>query len=228
MDTSILEREAINWDTSRDFPPLQADLAREVKEHLGYRNLSTEVHRAKRRELVRRKMEELDIRPFTSQSVEAYKHAGTMAPSWTSSTIPVLIEALVGISVFGLLGGLGTMFVTSFLQNATLSFYASCSVAGSCFVLISSCFFDREIVVERKWILYDLKKYTEPIPEFALHTALELKKVDPKLKFLVCALEERRVVIDPFLVMRVYDGKDFHDYSLEVWNEPTFHGEREA
>ena len=69
----------------------------------------------------------------------------------------------------------------------------------------------------------DIKKYASPIPEFALETALAVKKEIPSATILIDEYRDRHYVsCDPFLVVRI--GENF--YYLEVWNETKFKGKR--
>lgn len=69
---------------------------------------------------------------------------------------------------------------------------------------------------------YDLT-YTSAIPEFALHTAVQVKKALPECEIFIDELVIGRVP-EPFLVVKYGDTMEW----LEVWDEPTFKGQREA
>lgn len=77
------------------------------------------------------------------------------------------------------------------------------------------------------WEDCPIEEYTRPIPEFALQTAMDLKKLLPGATFQIDELVEDKNVGDPFLVM-TYPGDDGDEYLyyMEVWNEPGFSGER--
>ncbi len=68
------------------------------------------------------------------------------------------------------------------------------------------------------WNIIPIEYYKKPIPEFALYSAVELKKLCPKAQFFV----EELYVDDPFLVVN-YGG---NLYWIEVWNEPDFNQKR--
>ena len=67
------------------------------------------------------------------------------------------------------------------------------------------------------WENVDLNRYREPIPEFVLNKAIQIKKRLPSVKFYVQTLEGQP---DPFLLAKVGDE---HAY-IEVWEEPKFEG----
>lgn len=73
------------------------------------------------------------------------------------------------------------------------------------------------------WKIVPLHNYADPIPEFVLSRAVELKEKLPAAEFYVEFPErEERVLPDPFLVM-IYKGSS---YFIEVWDEPKFEGRR--
>lgn len=81
---------------------------------------------------------------------------------------------------------------------------------------------------EQKPLLQHVKgAYTQPVPEFALQTACDLKEKLPHLEFFVEELvrktERTRKPMDPFLVVRDSSGTNYY---LEVWNEPGYKHER--
>jgi hypothetical protein len=71
-----------------------------------------------------------------------------------------------------------------------------------------------------EWSEVALAKYGEPVPEYVLNKAIEIKEKCPPATFLVDSLvvrEERRT-LDPFLIVR----QDDETYYVEVWDEPKF------
>lgn len=71
------------------------------------------------------------------------------------------------------------------------------------------------------WEGHDLATYTDPIPEFVLAKAIQIKKACPDVKFFVEVLQGSP---DPFLVAQIgkYDDEDYA--YIEVWEEPKFEG----
>lgn len=223
MSATILEREPFTCNVTADRNELLADdLADEAFQVLGY---ATKQAKARRLQSLQKTLEELDIRPFTQESVEKYKKSTEVPPNRLAAT---LVNFSAGIGLVAAIVCLPILVVSAVTFNASLSFYLALIVliGGGC--LIASAAIGDHFVVERMWMTYDLAHYTEPVPEFALQTAIDIKKRHPEVNFYVCSLEENRMVLDPFLVMRVPDGTWYKDYYLEVWNEPKFTGEREA
>lgn len=71
------------------------------------------------------------------------------------------------------------------------------------------------------WEGHSLEQYGDPIPEFVLSKAIQIKKACPEVKFYVETLQGNP---DPFLVAQLGDdyGKDYA--YIEVWEEPKFEG----
>ena len=68
------------------------------------------------------------------------------------------------------------------------------------------------------WTSVELTKYHDPIPEFVLAKAIQIKKEFPEAEFFIQSLEGDP---DPFLLVK--DGYNDHAY-IEVWAEPKFEG----
>ena len=66
------------------------------------------------------------------------------------------------------------------------------------------------------WDSVSIKEYDEPIPEFVLAKAIELKKRLPEVKLYIEYFGEK----DPFLIATYGEEK----YYIEVWDEPKFEG----
>lgn len=224
MSESILEREPFVCDAivADQADQLAGDLADEAFQVLGY---ATAEAKARRQQALQKTLAELDVRPFTSASVETYKRSCEVPPNRLATT---LVNFAAGIGLVAAIVCLPILVVSAVTLNSSLSFYLALVVlAGGGCLIVSAAIGDR-YVTERTWMMYDLAHYTEPVPEFALQTALDIKKRHPEVSFYICSLEENRMVLDPFLVMRIPDGGWHRDYYLEVWNEPRFSGEREA
>ena len=231
MDTSILERKSLvpqlpdepQGRAGHDLQPLQ--LAEEAQELLGYDCLLEQLTRPERRRKLWQKLQELDVMPFTEESVEAYKEDAVAIPfalwRWIADRV-IAVSLVVGTA--GILGCL-----TAWLGVFPLvSLYSFLALVGGFAAAIVTSIVRAANTPWRFWLTTDIKYYREPIPEFALHTAVELKKIDPSAKFSICSLHEELNSIDPFLVMQLHDDDGQHDYYLEVWNEPGFTGQREA
>ncbi len=70
-----------------------------------------------------------------------------------------------------------------------------------------------------------IKEYKEPVPEFVLHKAIQIKKAMPDCGVMIEWLDESP---DPFLVIQTAMPNLYstptEKYYVEVWNEPKFEG----
>lgn len=82
-----------------------------------------------------------------------------------------------------------------------------------------------------EWDIANLKYYPEPIPEFALERAIQVKRVIIAAQlappdFYVAQLKRESVRHpDPFMLFSVAQSGD-KQYYLDVWDEPKFEGRR--
>lgn len=226
MDTTLLQREAIVPDHDQiEEELLLGGLGREARDSLGYSRLFEEETRVLERRALRQTLANMDVLPFTPHSVQAYKESCvTTANRWVARI------AVTGVALAAFLA-IGAVPVLVF---ATLAGYASMAFSAAVIFVVSVAagivcgFVESRCSVDRKWAMHELSAYAEPIPEFVLQTAVDIKRAHPDAEFCICALEEDRVVADPFLVLRIPDGDVEHEYYLEVWNESRFDGCRAA
>jgi len=86
------------------------------------------------------------------------------------------------------------------------------------------------------WVTCEIQDYIQPIPEFVLNKAIQIRKTIPEVRIFVEFLNES---LDPFLKVEVGEVKHcdwdkemkyspaFHaseSYYIEVWEEPKFEG----
>lgn len=80
------------------------------------------------------------------------------------------------------------------------------------------------------WRLKNLREYKQPVPEFVLSKAVEIKKELPEAEFYIDQL-----AVDPFLIVSLVPLVDFNynksrgldpemSAYIEVWDEPKFEG----
>lgn len=69
------------------------------------------------------------------------------------------------------------------------------------------------------WNMTPIDKFKQPIPDFVLNKAIQIKKALPACEILVESLERSA---DPFLVVRLKDGWRYEGYYVEVWDESSF------
>ncbi len=73
------------------------------------------------------------------------------------------------------------------------------------------------------WFTTPINEYDQPIPEFAIDTALRIKQAIPEATFSIEHFVHRRTE-DPFLSFRVPGVQ--RRFVVEVWDEPDFTAER--
>ncbi len=224
MSITLLQREKPVLDdfTSEDL--LGDELDTQAKS-VGYHRLYEERQKVRNRHSLLQTLTRLDTLPFTDGSVERYKAASEVQPDMrvVMSTIAVFF-----ISLLLSLGALPVLVVSALFGFATVAFYSAIVFLANVAALFLSCYVILRIDNEKTWKLHPLSEYGEPVPEFALQTAVDIKKEFPDAEFYVCALEVNRVIDDPFLVLRTRFGDEERDYYLEVWNESQFEGERQV
>lgn len=74
---------------------------------------------------------------------------------------------------------------------------------------------------ELEWTRTPISKYAEPIPDYVLNKAIQIKRALPDVEIIVEALQQNP---DPFLIVRVKDGYRYEGYYVEVWDERSFVG----
>ena len=75
------------------------------------------------------------------------------------------------------------------------------------------------------WEKLTIDKYREPIPEFVLNKAIQVKREMPDVRIYIEHLTEHP---DPFLIVatkhETYECLDGESFYIEVWEEPKFEG----
>lgn len=74
------------------------------------------------------------------------------------------------------------------------------------------------------WDKTEIAKYKQPIPEFVINKAIQIKKAMPEVRIYVQHLSEHP---DPFLIVATkHETYDFdgEEHYVEVWAEPKFEG----
>jgi hypothetical protein len=74
------------------------------------------------------------------------------------------------------------------------------------------------------WWTSPIEEYDEPIPEFAIDTALKIKAAIPEAEFSVEYYVRRQRTVDPFLSFKVPGVQ--RRFVVEVWDELEFEAER--
>lgn len=225
----MLERQAVEVEKNELFG--FEELGKKASELLGYDVLQKAAESKKGFAQV---LLELDIKPFSSEKVMIYKKHQLKANSnflsrhetfffvMAERILPVIILLSVA-STFILFGA----SAISYFGWVSWGFSWLWSMISG---MLCAAFFalvvltDYIIVVTANWQRVALSYYKEPVPEFALQTAVDIAGRTDEVEFFVDRLVINKRTLDPFLVARC--KKDTTDYYLEVWNEPGFKQER--
>ena len=194
-------------------------LADEASELLHYQNAKQSLAHAG--QSLRKAMKELDIRPFTIESIKKYK-----SKQLWKANIRVYKAAAVGF---------GAAILGAAIMSATIAYgVAAWGVPGVVLAIIGTigglaCILSNDPpkgLERRSWQREWLSGTSVAVPEFALQTAIDIKKRVPGVLFAVEHLAEVRnpIQADPFLVA-IFNGEAFY---LEVWNEPGYKQQREV
>lgn len=170
-------------------------------------------------------LRELNIDPFTAESVKAYQEdaieAARRDPKW-KWIIQNVCMAICGISAIVVVASIVWLGITlCFFSNASLPGLVLC--ASFLVVMVSGV---TAAMLERgfEWQFIRIENYNSPIPEFALQTAMDVKEHCSDVTIYVQELQESKDKIDPFLVLVSPDNKHYY---VEVWNEPKFKSYRQ-
>jgi hypothetical protein len=187
------------------------EMANEAAKELGYHNLERHAHRSERDRDLRNTLKKLGIEPFETGGVHTYmdrerKKALGVTPMQAAIYTLLVVSALLwlllllcGSSAWGVLG---IAVVPALIAGGTRA----------------DSFYGRNI----SWQPMLIQHYKEPIPEFALATALKIRRADPDILIEVVGLT---ITKDPFLAV---SKEGTERYYLEVWQEPKFSAKREV
>jgi hypothetical protein len=183
-------------------------LYRDAAAYLDYDPARVIINEPVDREDLQVAMSVLGIRPFTTASVKEHKAARALPGDhkWKGGVL-VFLGLLIAAAGFYS----ETMEVGTTVSHWLLFFLATALIGVGILVAI----------VRMSWKMTPLRDYRQPVPEFALQTAIDLAKKCPTAQFFIDEIET-----DPFLVVKTRSGRTV--YYLESWNEPGFKKEREA
>ena len=215
--TSVLERVEI---VEKEDLFEEKELANQAADVLGYNLLKTSIKQGFSSSKLRKTLKELDIRPFSIESVRKYKDSALRKAnnrhnrliSVMKVGLPLLISGVLAMMIIAGLKDAHVLVPSLAIAFCAVWFLFSVAVTGIpySFLLMSE---ERMLVWEKDLI----KDYNRPIPEFALQTALDIKEKLPEASFYIEELRTPKK-IDPFLIVEY--GKEV--FYLEVWNEPGF------
>lgn len=163
-------------------------------------------------------LQKLAIAPFTPQSVARYKAAkvsrarasfadGMFGFAWMFSVIAAGC-GLAGIPIWTAGGPVVPLVIC-----------AGMSIASAFAIGVAWAF--KDVRSGNVWQRVKIKDYRQPVPEFALQTAVDVARACPDV---VISIDELQESADPFLVASIGEAH----YYLEVWNEKDFKQERVA
>jgi hypothetical protein len=83
-------------------------------------------------------------------------------------------------------------------------------------------------IKEASWVEDTFYSHKKPIPDYAIQTAIDIKKLCPEANLrLECLRIDQKPSPDPFLVWELPGAlKGREVLYLEVWEEPSFRGKR--
>ena len=223
--------------------PGDQEVFAEASRLLGYNPSLKDVETAKEQAVavmrsneIRQALVTLDDPPFTAESVAKYKKV--MAKRLTTRPwkewvyLPCCGLVVIGLIVtaFTNLMGLVDVGDRAFASWSMLTVV----VAGIVALLLGTKFEQNDLVIivtRACWNVIPIAAYKRPIPDFAAQTANDLKRRFNDVCFEIEELEivrNKTVILnlkDPFLVIVLPDRSRYY---LEVWNEPSFKGQRMA
>lgn len=203
-----------------------ADFAAQTQADLGYRGLSSRVALETGRLRLHRALQQIDIDPLNEGAVTTHKNAFQWGKYW--SLYPSAAEWLTDIGAAGVF--YACLMASGLAAVLSLVAWTEGNVPGALpyllLVALGLSIFHPLFCTRRGrgwlWSRVELERYYEPVPAFALQTALRLKQIVPDVKLYVESFEKQQRTSDPFLVARL-DGAEVY---LEVWDEPQFEFEQ--
>jgi hypothetical protein len=201
---------------------IQTEFIRQVEETLDY-DLGRHLDINKDKNLFEAFLIEKDIRPFTQDSVDKYKAfvIKSLNPNWYVRWCSEIPDRA---SFFGSVGC--AIALAAIIMSLCFNWYAVPVCFLSAIVFSMSAFTLYQGIRSHnidyyQWHRQPLHDYTGIVPDFALQTALDIKRKFKGVRFYVEFVGHS--IPDPFLVC--YNNKNYY---LEVWNEPKFKQERIA
>jgi len=207
---AVLERMSIEDNTMAQF---WGDLPEKAANALGYEALQKRKQHVDLMSL----LDKMKIRPFTDRSVERYKEKVVRETNPRLWRRQRFVEVMAIISVIACFFCGGPAILGWFISwKVGLPFAAGLATFATIFGILGSDQFS--YMRPGSWQITPLKGYMKPVPEFALHCAVQIKEQLPEAEFSIHEFVQEKGFLDPFLVVS-YKGE--HHY-IAVWDEPTF------
>ncbi len=194
---------------------LELELAEEAARLLGYSRLKRTVAAENEIRELSQVLEELDIRPFSRDSVRRYKAEVPDAaelkdvPEFFKRHRKLACLLLWLIALWAILSAIG-IAVGWFLSWKL----GVASVLSILVIFTKGCKFDdRLAALFQKWERLPLAEYQEEVPLYVLQKAVEIKRRLPAAEFYI----EQRAE-DPFLIVTCGEREEY----IEAWREPRF------
>ncbi|MCK9458240.1 MAG: hypothetical protein M0R80_01135 [Proteobacteria bacterium] len=219
------------------------DLAKAADELLGYGRMKKKIEAQLADSPARRlivALNALDVRPFTQESVQAYKEArisNVERPPEYKTTFKMLHfldncmgSTLLATIAYWIVAGITAAICNRFgVSLPVWAIVVGCVLGGSflCallpYLIIYNFIAPEQLVA--KWVRYSLDQYKNDMPEFALQTAVDIKKRCPEANFIVeeFDVKKRPKIQDPFLIVFTPSGQEYY---IEVWGEKEFSKKR--
>ena len=237
---TLLQRTPITLPPVNSSPFNELDdceeLAVEAEKRLGYnallwhlKNNRETAQKTEQGKELKEALIKLQIEPFSESTVAIYKEkmARQIAPG--AVVLERLDNAVIICFLFGLLISMvslvtGAAFSIFWTPQNWMWYTFAVSLLITMISFIASYLTGNKAVFG-EWVKVPLHQYKLLVPEFALQTALDIKKEYSDVKLYVEELRLEKVKLDPFLVAEDPEG---NQYYLEVWNEPGFKQKREC
>jgi hypothetical protein len=215
----LLEKEQTKTDIVDDVDDTDLDLYKEASQILHYHVPFVEVTSKDKRGQVVSKLNEMGIDVFTNESVQKYKEK--MAPRMSDIIPGIIFSTLFCTGI--------TAAILSYSNDiANMIGMSLCCLLPSIAVTVIGATFIEGRFYNKQWRKYRIQQFFDPIPEFAIQTAVDIKKSfsnsSISCELYIDRLEKGRGPWkDPFLIAEI-DGQEYY---VEVWNEPDYKVERE-
>lgn len=187
------------------------DLPQKASEILGYNAFQKEKESCE----LKKVLDELEIRPFTPESVNQYKQQLLKEINSRILWFHLLLRVISIISLVSFFFCFGPAILGWFISWKVGLFFVAA------LVVFFAGFGSLDGFVTKgpgSWKVAPLNGYTKPVPRLILLSAVEIKKQLPMTELFVHEFIQQEKVLCPFLVVRYDDEEHF----IDVWDEPSF------